>query len=129
MLVLTLLCQVRPEWLVGGFTDEPAVIAVGGEYLRIISWNFVATGFIFTCAGLFQAFGNTLPSLAASATRLVTFAIPAVWLSRLPGFELRELWVLSVATVALQAVLSWWLLRREFRRRLTPASGSHLAET
>jgi len=128
MLVLTLLCQVRPEWLVGGFTDVPAVIAVGGEYLRIISWNFVATGFIFTCAGLFQAFGNTLPSLVASATRLVTFAIPAVWLSLRPGFELKALWYLSVATVALQAVFSWWLLRREFRRKLSPASGSRLVD-
>jgi hypothetical protein len=41
-----------------------------------------------------------------------------VVLSRRPGFELRQLWLLSVATVALQAIVSWWLLRREFDRRL-----------
>jgi len=37
-----------------------------------------------------------------------------------PGFELRQLWFLSVATVSLQALTSLWLLRGQFRRRLTP---------
>jgi len=118
MLVLTLLCQWRPEWLVHGFTDDPKVIAVAAQFLHIISWNFVASGIIFTCSGMFQALGNTLPALLSSATRLVTFAIPAVWLSTRPGFELRHLWFLSVGTVALQALASLWLLHREFRRKL-----------
>ncbi len=122
MLTLTLLCQLRPETFVGVFTDDVAVIGVGGEFLRIISWNFVATGFIFTCSGLFQALGNTVPALLASTTRLVTFAIPATLLSGLAGFELRHLWVLSVATVALQAVASGVLLQIQFRRRLGPVA-------
>jgi Na+-driven multidrug efflux pump len=118
MLVLTLLCQVRPDWLVRGFTDDPAVIDVAAEFLRIISLNFVATGLVFTCSGMFQAVGNTLPSLASSATRLLTFAVPAILLAGHPGFGLRELWTLSVCTVALQAATSLWLLHRELGRRL-----------
>lgn len=118
MFVLTLFCQWRPEWLIHGFTSDPAVIATGGEFLRIISWNFVASGLIFTCSGMFQAVGNTLPALLSSASRLLTFVGPAIWLSHQPGFELRQLWFLSVATVALQALLSLWMLRGEFRRRL-----------
>lgn len=42
-------------------------------------------------------------------------ALPALWLSSRPGFELKQLWYLSVATVACQALLSLWLLRRELR--------------
>jgi len=123
MIVLTLLCQWRPEWLVHGFTNDPKVIAVAAQFLHIISWNFVASGIIFTCSGMFQALGNTVPALLSSATRLVTFAVPAVWISTRPGFELRHLWFLSVATVALQAIASVLLLYREFRRKLsaTPA--------
>ncbi|MGA9334092.1 MAG: MATE family efflux transporter, partial [Rudaea sp.] len=68
MLMLTLMCQWRPEWFVHGFTRDPAVVAIGGQFLHIISWNFVASGLIFTCSGLFQALGNTLPALASSAT-------------------------------------------------------------
>jgi Na+-driven multidrug efflux pump len=71
---------------------------------------------------MFQALGNTIPSLVSSATRLLTFAIPAMWLSTRPGFQIRHIWYLSVATVAVQLVVSLLLLRREFRRRLTPLS-------
>jgi Na+-driven multidrug efflux pump len=67
---------------------------------------------------MFQALGNTLPSLAASGTRIVTFAVPAVWLSTQPWFELHHLWYVSVCTVALQAGAAWWLLSREMDRKL-----------
>jgi len=118
MLVLTLVCQVLPEFFIRVFSDQPEVVAVGAGYLRIISWNFVATALIFTCSGLFQALGNTWPSLLSSGSRLLTFVIPALWLSTRPGFTLTQVWHLSVATVALQALTSLWLLRREFRWRL-----------
>ena len=118
MLGLTLICQWKPEWFVHFFTKDQAVLAVAATFLHIISWNFVAQGLIFTCSGMFQALGNTLPGLASSATRLVTFAIPALWLSTRPGFELKQLWFLSVATVTLQAVTSLFLLRNQFQRRL-----------
>jgi Na+-driven multidrug efflux pump len=67
---------------------------------------------------MFQAMGNTIPSLVTSFTRIVIVAVPAVLLSRLPGFELRWLWYLSVASVTIQMGLNLLLLRREFRLRL-----------
>lgn len=124
MLALTVMCQWRPEWPVHFFTSDPAVLAVGAEFLRIISFNFIAQGIIFTCSGMFQAMGNTLPSLISSATRLVTFVCPAVWIASRPGFELKQLWLLSVVTVAGQALTSLWLLHRRFRRVLRDSPGS-----
>ncbi len=118
MLALTLVCQWRPEWFVLGFTSEPAVVEVGAQFLRFISWNFVASGLIFTCSGMFQALGNTWPSLVSTGTRLLTFALPALWLSHQPGFRIEQVWYLSVATVAFQAALSFLLLRSQLRRRL-----------
>jgi Na+-driven multidrug efflux pump len=118
MLAITLLCQWRAEWFIEIFTRQADAVAVGATYLRIISWNFVATGLIFTCSGLFQALGNTWPSLLSSASRLLTFVLPAVLLSGLPNFTLTQVWYLSVATVTLQALTSLGLLRREFRRKL-----------
>jgi Na+-driven multidrug efflux pump len=119
MLFLTLFLQWRPDVLVAFFSDEPEVIAAGADFLRIISWNFVASGIVFICSGMFQAIGHTVPALIASATRIVTFAIPAVWLSRQPWFELHHLWYTSVATVFLQAMASWWMLSVEVRRKLS----------
>src|SRR5450631_209572 len=49
MLFLTLICQWRAAWFIRFFTTDAAVVDVGAQYLRIISWNFIATGVIFTC--------------------------------------------------------------------------------
>jgi len=103
---------------VRAFTGELPVIAVGAEYLRIISWNFVFVGIEFTCSSLFQALGNTWPALLSRALRLVAFAVPAIWLSHQPGFQLADVWYLSVATVVLQAIVSLALLRMQLRQRL-----------
>ena len=118
MLTLTLLCQWNPAWLVSRFTSERDVIDTGAQFLHIISLNFVAQGIIFTCSGMFQALGNTWPALLSTTTRLLMFALPALWLSHQEGFRIEQVWYLSVTTVALQAVLSWLLLRGQMRRRL-----------
>jgi putative MATE family efflux protein len=120
MAVLTVLCQWQPQWLVHGFTSDAAVVAVAGQFLRTVSWNFVASGLIFTCSGVFQALGNTLPALLSSASRLISFVLPALWLASRPDFELQQLWWLSVASVALQALISVLLVVRKLARASTP---------
>ena len=91
---------------------------MGTEYLRIIAINNVGSGIIFVGSSMFQAMGNTLPSLFTSFLRLILVAAPAYLLARLPGFQLRWIWYLSVAAVYIQLATSLLLLRREYRRRL-----------
>jgi putative MATE family efflux protein len=122
MVIFALLAHIAPAALIGIFSDDPAVIAVGDEYLRISSWNFVASGLIFVTSSMFQAMGNTIPSLVTSVTRVVLVAVPAFLLSRQPGFEIRWIWYLSVVAVALQMSLNLLILQREFRLRLAPAA-------
>ena len=74
MALLTLFCQWQSAWLVRAFTADPPVIAIGVEYLRIISWNFVGAGIVFVCSSLFQGLGNTWPSLVSSGSRVLLFA-------------------------------------------------------
>jgi putative MATE family efflux protein len=121
MVCLTLFCQWRSAWLIGKFTGDALALAVGTQYLQVISWNFLASGFVFTCSAVFQGLGNTVPVVISSASRLLTFVAPSLWLATLPHFELRHLWYVSVASVASQAGLSLWLVRREFKRRLPTA--------
>jgi putative MATE family efflux protein len=118
MALLTLLCQWRGDRFIGAFTSDPEALSVGTGFLAVISWNFVCSGLVFTCSGMFQALGNTWPAIWSSATRLVTFVVPALWLSHRPGFHIEQVWHLSVATVILQALTSLWLLRGQLRTRL-----------
>jgi putative MATE family efflux protein len=133
MFALTLLARLRPQWLIGGFSSDPAVLEFGTTYLRILCLNFVASGITFTCSSVFQGLGNTVPSLLSSASRVVMFLAPALWIAARPGFRIEQIWYLSVVSVALQALLSLWFLRSELRRRVVAplraasAGGSALA--
>ena len=127
MALLTIACHVAPDRFIGLFSQDPAVIAFGAQFLRLISWNFLASGLIFTSASLFQGMGNTLPPLASSSLRLLLFALPAWLVSLRPGFDITWVWYLSIASVAVQAVVNLALLRREFTRRLAFAPAAPAA--
>ena len=118
MLLLTFVCLWRADWFMNFFTTDPTAVAVGATYLHITAWNFAAVGIVFTCSSTFQGLGNTWPSLFSSASRLLTFVGPAIWLSERPGFQLEHLWYLSVTTVTIQMLTSLWLLRDQFRSHL-----------
>ena len=111
-------CQLWAPVPVRWFTSDPQAIEAGVTILRVISWNLFGLGVVFACSGMFQAMGNTLPALVSSATRLLTFVLPALWLSRRAGFQLLDVWHLSVASAFMQAVASVILVRRQMEARL-----------
>ena len=118
MVALTLVCQTRPEWLILFFTKDPLVVETAAHFLRLISWNFAASGLVFVCSGIFQGLGHTWPALGSTATRVATFMLPAIWLSTRPGFAIDHVWYVSVASMWLQAAISLYLLSRTMKARL-----------
>jgi len=126
MFILTLLCLWQSPLLLQSFTNDANVLLFSVTFLQIICFNFIPAGIVFTCSGLFQAMGNTWPALISTATRLITFVVPALWLSQQNDFNIRHLWYISVATVCLQACLSYYFLRKEFAKRLPTSKPSDL---
>jgi putative MATE family efflux protein len=118
MLSMTAFAHWRPDLMLAPFTDDPAALAVAEDYLRMVSWSFFASGIVFTCSSMFQGLGDTRPSLLASASRLLTFAIPALWLAGQPGARLHDIWSLQIVSVFLQMGLCLLLLRWQFRVKL-----------
>jgi Na+-driven multidrug efflux pump len=118
MLVLTLVAFLVPGTLIRVFSRDPRVILFGSEYLRIVSLNFVSAGIVFVTSSIFQGIGNTLPPLFSSMTRLALFVLPAMVISRTPGFEIRQVWYLSVASIIVQMCVNLLLLRHELQKRL-----------
>ena len=128
MLALASLVWLWADDMVRVFTTRCQAIAVGEEYLHIVAWSFVASGIIFVSSSMFQAMGNTIPSLVTSAARIVIIAVPVMLLARTPGFTLRWVWYISVAAVVVQLAMNLLLLRREFRVRLNFAPGGAAAD-
>src|SRR5213078_2682176 len=118
MLFLTIVAQFFSSAIIRAFSKDPNVINFGSDYLRIVAFNFVAAGIVFTSSSMFQGLGNTVPPLLSSASRLVLFALPALLLSRTPGFNIKLVWYLSVGSQLLQACMNLLLLRRELHKKL-----------
>ena len=118
MFVFAIAVWLWADAMVRVFTPDPQAIAVGAEYLHIVAWSFVASGVIFVNSSMFQAMGNTLPSLITSAARILLVAVPVIVLAGTPGFALRWIWYISAAAIVVQLAMSLLLLRREFRLRL-----------
>jgi len=118
MLTASILCHINPALLASPFTDDPNVLAISNEYLQIVSWNFVFSGLVMAAGSMFQGMGDTRPSLFASATRMVTFVVPVLYLSAQPYFVIEHVWLLSVASVVAQTALCMWLLFEAFKKKL-----------
>ncbi|HET8937876.1 MAG TPA: MATE family efflux transporter [Polyangiales bacterium] len=118
MTCLIALCQWNAEIFVRFFSSDAEVTRIGALFLRTVSWNFVAQGLIFSCSNMFQGLGNTLPAVWSSITRLLIYALPAVWLSQQSFFQLEYIWYWSIVATGVQALTSLGLLQVEYRRRL-----------
>jgi len=118
MLISAVICFFGAARLMAVFSNDPGVVMVGVEYLRIASFSFVASGVVFVVSSMFQALGNTIPPLITSVTRVILVAVPILMLSRLPGFHLKTIWYLSVCGVLMQMIVNLLLLQREFRLRM-----------
>jgi len=124
MVVVTVILQFAAAGLVGVFSHDPAVIAVGSEYLRIISWGFTASAIVFVTSSLFQALGRTLPPLLTSTVRNAAVLGPVIWLAARPGFRLSIIWYLSVVALLLHAAANWLLIQRQIRLAETAATAA-----
>jgi putative MATE family efflux protein len=116
MVVFTILVEWRTVSLMVVFTDHASTIGADALFLQLVSLNLVAQGLLFVCSSTFQGLGNTKPLLISSGVRVVTYAVPIIWLSAQPDFRIEHVWYLSIATTTLQAAVSLLLLRVEFRK-------------
>jgi len=116
--LLLVLAELFPAPLVRVFSTEPAVVAGGVEFLRIISINLLAVAVAFACFGVLSGLGNTLPTLISSAARIALIVGPTWLLSFHQGFRPLWLWLISVAATVVQMSMNLYFLRRELHRRL-----------
>ena len=58
--VITLLCELSPEWILSLFTDEQAVIESGIRYLRFFAIGFIVENIMFCMFGTLTGAGHTM---------------------------------------------------------------------
>ena len=116
--IVALLCFFIPERLVGLFSDDASVVHVASSYLHYVGLSFPVFGLIFTMSGMFQALGNTLPSLISAVIRMMVFTSTLYFLSSQPYFNMVNVWGLIVFASILQAVIMYLMLGKMFNHKL-----------
>lgn len=115
MFAAMLLCQWQAEAMVRFFSPDGVAVRVGTQYLQLISWTFAFSGMTLVCSGVFQALGNTLPSLVSSVMHLLVYGVSATWLTSQSEYKLEHVWYVSIAGTVLQAALIGAWLRKHLR--------------
>ena len=85
MLIGVAAFQIIPKQLLAMFNDDPNLIGIGVNALRIISIAFIFAGFCIVSGSVFQALGKGKYSLIMSATRQLLFLLPIAYLFSLTG--------------------------------------------
>ncbi|KZN66911.1 MATE family efflux transporter [Pseudoalteromonas luteoviolacea] len=130
MLIITVACALYAEVFLAPFSSEPDVISVASVFLSYVCFNFVPAGYVLAASGMFQALGNAWPALLSTAVRLSLFSVSLMIVSEQANFTLENIWVLSVLTYYIQAVVSFYFLRRELKNKLSQTTrGEEIAQT
>ncbi|AUV82775.1 MATE family efflux transporter [Salinigranum rubrum] len=116
-----------PGPIVSAFTDDPAVLAVGTQFLRYVSLSFGFIGVMRAFTGGFRGAGETLVAAAISVLTLAGIRLPiayvasqgvlptSLWFLGRP--DPRGIWLAFFVSNVVGAVVAWlWFRRGTWRR-------------
>lgn len=80
-LVVIVLCQIAPAWLVSRFIKDPQIVAAGVAYLRAYSVDTLFAGIHFCFSGYFCGLGYTQISFVHNIISVIAVRIPGAYLA------------------------------------------------
>lgn len=98
-----------PELIVKGFTNDPELIAISANGLRITLLSFLVVGSQIAISQFFQSIGVAWKAMFLSLSRQCLFLIPAV-LFFPPLFGLDGVWFASPFSDIIAAITAWGFL-------------------
>ncbi|ALJ01269.1 MATE family efflux transporter [Rufibacter tibetensis] len=111
--VATLAFFLFGEHLARFFTQEPEVIAIASEGLKIITLGYVFFGLGMVMVQAFNGAGDTRTPAFINILVLWVFEIPAAYLLAIYlGYEQTGIFVTIAFSHSLHALISWWLFRK-----------------
>ncbi|HLT58680.1 MAG: MATE family efflux transporter [Limnochordales bacterium] len=109
---MTLVAVLQPTLLIQVFIEDPAVLAEGSRYLRIVGLNYVPLALMFIITGVLRGAGDTLISMLISLVTLWAVRLPLAWaLSYKLAWGVAGTWWAIVLSTVLGLILNWWYYR------------------
>jgi Na+-driven multidrug efflux pump len=102
-----------PRQLMGIFTEDPEVISIGAEWLRILSYSFFVYGWWMVSVQAFNGAGDTVTPTWINVVFFWLMQIPLSWLLAV-GFDWRQsgvFWGVFVSETSV-GLFTLWLFTR-----------------
>ncbi len=106
----TLIFLFFPEQLVGIFSHEPSILAIGPTAFRTISLNFIPAGITLMLSVYFQGINRSNDCILAMVLRQVVLLVPLAWLFHFFGLE--AVWLTFPVTEGIVAIVCLILYHR-----------------
>ena len=117
-LAISALFLLVPELIAGVFTDDPAVLRIAVDYLRILGLSQFSMAVEIILEGAFSGAGDTLPPMIV----MVPGSLARIPLAYLLAFEFGlgingVWWTLTITTLVKAAILALWFARGGWKTR------------
>lgn len=114
----SILFLIFPDVIVRVFTDDPAVIHSGRNYVRILALSQIFMGWEIVLEGAFSGAGHTLPPMIVAIPGAVV-RVPLAWLLA-QHWQMGPdgiWWTISITTVGKAVVLYIWFARGTWKHK------------
>ena len=111
------LCEFCPETVMLLFTNDPELIAIAADYLRIAAWSYLLTGLSQSYLALLKISEHASETAAISSSAVViNIGMNAVLIFGLAGAPRMGVRGAAVATLAARIVETCWSVGLSFRK-------------
>lgn len=110
-------CEFFPEKLMVLFTNDPELISIAAEYLRLAAWSYLLTGFSQCYLALLKITGHAADTAAISTTAvLCNIGLNAVFIFGLAGMPAMGVRGAALATLIARVIELVWAVALSFRK-------------
>lgn len=111
-------CQFAPEFLMLIFTDQPQLIQIGAEYLKIAGWSYLFTGISQCYLAMMKVSDHpTHTAVISSCTVLLNIFLNAVFIFGLFGLPAMEARGAALATLISRIFELVWAVGISFNKK------------
>lgn len=105
------------ESLVGIFTDDPGVIAVGGMWLKIVSYSYFIYGWWMVATQAFNGAGDTITPTKINLVFFWLIQIPlSYYMSKILGMEVQGVfWAIFISETSVGLFTLWLFTRGKWK--------------
>lgn len=118
MVAVSLLFFFFNEQVIGIFSDDPRVIAVGAEWLRILSYSYFVYGWWMVATQAFNGAGDTMTPTKINLVFFWLIQIPLCWVLAVPleGQASGVFWGVFVSETSVGLFTLWLFTRGRWKR-------------